>query len=192
MYRFIKTLIFCSTLAIAFPVLCLLGDDLLFFQPRWAELRKNWETAEELHMQLPATVPKLIKAAYPNEHLPRQVARLLRQAPQTSNHINNHSGVRDFIWSLLVSLHLSDTEQISIVLTETRFMASNIGNNELGIHQGFALAAEQRFNRPLSKLSEQELGLLVAEAMLPIPMSMAIIQQQSEMLLRQIGYGESG
>ena len=189
MYRFIKTLIFCSTLAIAFPVLCLLGDDLLFFQPRWAELRKNWETAEELHMQLPATVPKLIKVAYPNSRLPEQVARLLLQQAPTANN-DAVSAWRAFLWSFLVLLHLSETEQIAVVLTETTFAQGN--NENVKASQGFAQAAMQYFARPLPKLSEQELSTLVAQTALPTNSSTTAIQQHSAALLRQIGYGESG
>lgn len=195
MYRFIKAVIFFATFAVAIPFLFLIGDDVLFFQPRWVEIQKRWERADELHMQLPATVSKLIKAAYPESKLSGQVSRLLQKSsPTNGDTVHNESSLRTLSWGVLVNFHLSQTEQIAIILTEMPFPSLPYRREEQEHRQdkGFAFAAERSFHRPLHKLSEDELALLVAEAVLPAHSPATAIKQQSEALLRQIGYGEEG
>jgi hypothetical protein len=142
----------CAALALAF--LCY---DHLSFQPRRAEIDALIAAAHPLDRLPPGTLRNLLLAESGDDLsllASREVLFSLNAVPR--DQLAWH--VKSALWWLLVRLHLSEDEQISIVCSQTL-----LGKRTYGFQAG----AQSAFGRDLDALNELELATLVVYARMP-------------------------
>ncbi len=150
------------------------------FQPRRAQLDTWLEraTAEE---KVPSAPLSRLIAASVNGHTAVAASReMLVGELSVPQLLRGRVGWRltAALWTGLVALHLSDSEQIRIIAAK-----AFLGEGE----RGFSAAAQSLFHRPLSALSRVQLATLAAMCASPTvnrPGTPALIQARDELLAK--------
>lgn len=142
----------------ATPFAILAAYDLAVFQPRYPAIRHLIETAAPDERTPSPQVSRAIHAL-PSLNLSAYVSRLLLQKfdfPKSESPIRWHlSGA---LWWALVALHLSENEQLTLLLS-----LSYMGNST----SGFSAAAQAIFHAPLNSLTLEQAAKLAVISKAP-------------------------
>lgn len=128
--------------------------DVAAFQSRRALIEKMMEAATPDEKSPSPMLKKLIRIAMKNRRSDF-AARILINELEVPRIIHGSLGwhATNALWSGLVALHMSEDEQVTIIISR-----SYMGNGRYG----YSAESVSRFGRPLSQLSQEELIALVA------------------------------
>jgi hypothetical protein len=175
-----KILLWLIPALIAAPIVWFGAYDVVAFQPRTAEIRRLVAAAAPEEKSPPASIRRVLRVSYPNQ-LSSHVARLLLEEldaePIGRSMLWWHT--RRAVWTGLVDLHLSMSDQTTLFLT-----LSPMGNNV----RGFSKASTAVVGVPLSTVSVEQAARLVTVGKAP---SMYLnnperLTQQSEALAQRV------
>jgi hypothetical protein len=133
--------------------------DLVAFQPYRSEINKLVACAEPAEKSPPELLKRVLRAAH-GESLSPLVARQLLFELKPSRSIGGMLGWHgtNILWSGLVQIHLSNSEQTTLFMS-----LSYMGENP----RGFALAAPRIVGVPLADVSLEQAAVLVTVAKAP-------------------------
>jgi hypothetical protein len=153
MRKAIKLTVLIVALMLALPVIGFIGYDIFCFQLRHAEIEKIIVSATEEDRNPPESVVQLLHIANPSltSLASRILVTELDVAPKKGGMLLWHA--TGILWRSLVSIHLSEQEQITIIASRS-YMGFD--------HLGFSAAAMSLYTRPLSSLSTSEAASIVA------------------------------
>jgi hypothetical protein len=127
--------------------------DVLYFQPHRPQIAQLSAAATEEERNPPETIVRIVRVAFgpfPRRTLANQAAVILLFESKQARARNRH--VRQLLWWACVALHLSEREQITLVVSRS-YMGRGMW--------GFSAASQALFNRPLALLSLEEAATLM-------------------------------
>ena len=136
------------------PVLAFFNYDVLYFQPRVAEIESLISSATDEERNLTVTASKLLKIEFNDKYYAyssKLITYKLNAVSQKHTHL--YQQLTSMLWAHLIQLHLSTTDQKIIIAAY-----SPTGNNLVG----FSATAKARYDKDLTSLSPQETATIVA------------------------------
>ncbi|MEY4564060.1 MAG: Transglycosylase [Pseudomonadota bacterium] len=149
-------------------VLALTLYDLIVFQPRLPDIRALVGRASHDERSPPDTVRRMVRFAHPSLGAP--VSRLLVEELAWTGESRLLRQVQEALWWGLLTLHVSDEDQLTLFLA-----LAPMG----GVNRGFAQAAPDIAGVPLSAVSVEQAARLVTVARSP-----AVFRDSPELLTR--------
>ena len=157
---------------VAAPVVWFAAYDVLVFQPRTAEIRRLVAAAAPEEKSPPTSIRRVLRVSYPNQ-LSAHVARLLLGELETEPTGSSMLWwqAKTAVWTGLVDLHLSESDQTTLFLT-----LSPMGN---GV-RGFSKASTVVVGVPLNTVTLEQAARLVTVGRAP-----SLYLNNSERLMQQ-------
>jgi membrane carboxypeptidase/penicillin-binding protein PbpC len=145
--------------------------DLLYFQPHRAEIRQLIQATTDEERNPSAMMKELVQAST-SGNLDYTVARILLDKldvrPSADAKFQLGKMTTFLFWTLLVELHLSEQERITLYMGYI-----HTGN----LQRGFSAASQSMFHKPLAALSPEEAATIAV-----IPRSPSVYFEQPELL----------
>jgi hypothetical protein len=155
--------------------------DLVEFEPRRAEIDAMLSAGDPLDRFPPNLLPALQRADANGNVAPPAARAILIQVDCVDGRCGPNWQIRWLLWSGLVKMHLSESEQLLIVRPRV-FFGKGVS--------GYAAGALSVYGRPLNQLSDYELAELVVIARWPTryrnPESSAHVAKAASELLQQV------
>lgn len=161
-------------------VLALATYDVIYFQPHTDEINAVISTASPDDRALPPLVRDMVQATFQSKHsLCNTTARQLLLKFDLSEELGWKWILRYGLWSQLMCLHYSESENISIFST----LAYAGSEDRFGLSNG----AQQRFRKRLGELSENEAAELMALTRSPFLMlrTPGSLEMETELILQR-------
>jgi len=157
--RSCKVLGWCIAIVVLVPLLGILYYDLTEFQPRRDEIAQLIANASPAERSPPPMLRRL-ELTDSRGDLSWSAARLLLFTLDVPDEWHRASSwhMHGALWWVLVRVHLSEGEQLTIICS-----ATFLGRRS----QGFEAGAQSYFQRPLNRLADAELATLVVISRAP-------------------------